>query len=150
MSYANDPTTVDASALSTLLSEIVVITGGQFNRLIYLKGVGSTVAGSWVTYDETGATTLLVANAVGPVAIAMGATNTTGKYGWYLVEGTYATAASDTTAANKALYIDGTAGRVDDLPVAGDLVVNAWSTASDTANALPVRINRPFVTDVLG
>jgi len=119
-------------------------------QYLYLKGVASTVAGSWVTYDSSGNTALLAANAVGNVAIAMAAINTTGKYGWYQVKGAYATAKSDTTAANKALYIDTTSGQVDDAIVSGDLVLNAFSTASDTAGALPVYINYPMVTDVLG
>jgi ABC-type uncharacterized transport system permease subunit len=49
------------------------------NEYIYLKGVASTLAGSWVTYDELGVTTLLAANAKGPVAIAMAATDSTSE-----------------------------------------------------------------------
>ena len=42
---------------------------GEF---IYLKGLASTAVGSWVTYNmDDGSTTLLAANAIGPVAVAM-------------------------------------------------------------------------------
>lgn len=116
---------------------------------IYLKGVASTVAGSWVTFDKDGNTTLLAGNAVGKVAVALAAT-VANTFGWYQVYGPCAVTASDTTAANKALYIDGTAGRVDDLVVAGDLIVGAHSTAADATNVLAVDLNYPYVTDILG
>lgn len=119
------------------------------NVYMFLKGVASSSAGSWVTYDENYTTTLLAANAVGPVAIAMGAA-VANEFGWFQVYGFNTISKSDTTVADVALYIDGTAGRVDDAVVAGDLVIGANSTAADTANVLPVWINRPFVTNVLG
>ena len=57
---------------------------GEF---IYLAGVASTVTGSWVTFDQDGNTTaLLAANAIGPVAVAMGA-NVASSYGWYQIYG---------------------------------------------------------------
>lgn len=119
------------------------------NEYIFLKGVASTAAGSWVTFDEAGLTTLLAGNAVGPVAVAMAAT-VANTWGWYQIYGYNITAASDTTAADKQLYIDGTAGRVDDAVVAGDMVVGAVSTAADTTNVLPVWLNYPSVNDTLG
>lgn len=124
------------------------------NVYIYLKGVTSTVAGSWVTYNSnsaSGATTLLAADAVGSVAVAMAATNTTSKFGWYMIAGYTAVSASDTVAgAGVPLFIDATAGRVDDAVVTGDLVVGATSTAADTANVLPVVLNYATVTNSLG
>lgn len=117
---------------------------------IYLAGASSTAAGVWVTYDENFATTLLAANAVGPVAIALGAVNTTSKYGWYQIFGVNTVASTDTVAADKALYIDGTAGRADDAVVTGDLIVGACSSTADTSNVTTVTLSYPFVTDVLG
>jgi hypothetical protein len=117
---------------------------------IYLKGVASTAAGSWVTFDENFATTLLAANAVGPVAISMAANTSATNYSWYQVKGINAIASTDTVAADKALYIDGTAGRADDAVVSGDLIVGAASMAADSSNVCTVMLNRPFVTDVLG
>src|SRR6478752_3435722 len=61
-----------------------VYGGGEF---IYLKGAASTVLGSWVTYNaDDYSTTLLAANAIGPVAVAMGAT-VASTSGWYQIQG---------------------------------------------------------------
>ncbi len=119
------------------------------NEFIYLQGVASTAAGSWVTFDEGGLTTLLAANAVGPVAIAMAAT-VANTFGWYQIDGVNTIASTDTVAADVACYIDGTAGRADDAVVTGDLIVGAMTRTSDTANVATVQISRPFVTNVLG
>lgn len=114
------------------------------NEYIYLTGVASTTAGSWVTFDEAYLTTLLAANAAGPVAIAMAAT-VASTFGWYQIFGKNTVAKSDTVAADAPLYIDGTAGRVDDLGVAGDWISGAVSSTADTANVVTVWISYPFV-----
>jgi len=151
VALVTDITIPDSSALSTVLNEIGVDVGTPAEiRYIYLQGCASTLAGSWVTYTSTGTTALLTANAVGNVAIAMSACDATSKYGYYQIVGANTIALSDTTATNKPLYIDATNGKVDDAVVSGDLIMNAFSTSSDTAGVLPVRINRPFVTDALG
>jgi hypothetical protein len=121
----------------------------QGNEYIYLKGVGGTTAGSWVTYDENYATTLLAADAVGPVAIAKAAI-VASDYGWYQVYGVNTDAKTDTISADKALYIDGTAGRVDDLGIAGDLVIGAYSMTADASNVATVFIIYPHVSNDLG
>ena len=72
------------------------------NEYMYLPGVASTVAGSWVTINPAGgtfATALLTKTAVGPVAIATAATDATTEYGWYLVRGYYSGAAAGSDAA---------------------------------------------------
>lgn len=122
---------------------------GSDAEYIYLKGVANVALGSWVTYNYLFASALITHLAVGMVAIAQAAV-VANKYGFFRIYGYDANAKSDTTAANKALYIDGTDGRVDDAVVTGDLVVNAMSAAADTANVLPVFIQYPFVTAVLG
>lgn len=117
---------------------------------VYVKGVASGAAGAWVTFNpSTGVTALLTANAQGKVGIMIAALDATTKFGWIQVKGQNDIAKSDTTAANKPLYIDGTDGRVDDAVVAGDLVANAFSLAADSSNVLSVYINEPFVTDTL-
>lgn len=122
--------------------------GTGAREYIYLKGVASTVAKDVVTFDENFATTRLVANAVGPVAVALAAV-VANKYGWYQIYGN-ASVNSDTTAADKALYIDASTGRVDDAAVTGDLILGMVSTAADSTNVLPVFLNYPHVTDILG
>ena len=120
------------------------------NEYIYLKGVGSTALGSWVSFDEAHETTLLAANAVGRVGIAMAAVDATTKFGWYQIFGKNVSAKTDTVAADKALFIDGTAGRADDAVVSGDLIVGAFSRTADTSNVATVELVYPCVTDVLG
>lgn len=134
--------TIDTTQAVPLGTRIRDNAGGEY---IYLKGVASTTAGSWVTFDENFATTLLAANAAGPVAIAMAATDATTEFGWYQIFGKNTVAKTDTVAADAALYIDGTAGRVDDLGVAGDWVSGAVSSTADTANVATVFICYPFV-----
>jgi hypothetical protein len=118
------------------------------NEYIYLAGVGSNAAGKFVVFDEAYATTLLTADEVGPVAVSMAAFDATTEYGWAQVWGVNTIASTDTVAADKACYIDGTAGRVDDSDVAGDSVHGCFTMTSDTANVATVFLNYPWVSDI--
>ena len=120
------------------------------NEYIYLRGVGSTVAGDWVVYDENYFTTRLVADEVGPVAIAMAAVDAITSYGWYQIFGVNTIARTDTVAADSSLYIDGTAGRADDAGVAGDIILGAYSMTADSSNVATVHLNYPHVSNDLG
>ena len=144
--FVGDTSTVDTSQREILGKRAWDRAGNEF---IYLTGTVSTAAGNWVTYNDGYLTERLVANAVGPVAIAMAAT-TADRFGWYQIYGVSTTASTDTIAKNKSLYIDGTAGRVDDLGVAGDLVIGAMSLTADASNVATVAINYPHVSDDLG
>jgi hypothetical protein len=121
---------------------------GEF---IYLKGVASTVVGSAVTYNLVdGTTTLLVADAIGPVAFAMSVTDAATDFGWYQISGV-AVAKSDTVADNANVYIDNTAGQVDDAVVDGDMVHLAkFASASGTPSAgfALVEISRPYTDNI--
>lgn len=115
---------------------------------VYLQGIGSTVVGSWVTFNaETGATTLIAPNAIGPVAVAMSA-NVASQYGWYQTEG-LADAVSADVADSGKVYIDTAAGSCDDAVVTGDRVQGAkWASADDTATGRAlVRLWLPSVND---
>ncbi len=119
---------------------------GEF---IYLTGVVGTVAGSWVIYNSDAFTTTLIApNAIGPVAVAMGA-NVASSYGFYQIQGEALANASDVADSGK-VYIDTLAGRCDDALVAGDRVKGAkWTSVEDTASntRATVMLARPFVED---
>lgn len=122
------------------------------NEYIYLKGVADTEAGSWVTFDEDGATTLSDENALGRVAIAMAAI-TADKYGWYQIYGKNTIAligGTDAVDDNSELYLTASPGRVDDADVAGDLIKGAISrSAPDAAGSpLTVELNYPVVDNV--
>lgn len=139
-------TDVDAAAKVPVLTRFRSENGKEY---IYLGGAANVDAGDWVSFDEAGAVTLLAGNAVGCVGIAMAAI-VANKFGWYQIYGVNTQAATDTVAADKQLYIDGTAGRADDANVAGDLIVGAFSVTADTSNVASVFLNYPYVTDVLG
>ncbi len=115
---------------------------------IYLKGIASCAAGSWVTYEEDGVTALLAANAIGPVAIAQAAV-VADKYGWFLVEGQCQAKVSASFADNGNLYATATAGEADDAVVAGDRVKNAIGRSAISGGKALVQVWRPFMDDGL-
>lgn len=122
---------------------------GEF---IYLLGAASTAVGSWVTYDQDGnTTTLLAANAIGPVAVAMSA-NVANQYGWYQISGKAIGKALTGFVDNANVYATATAGSVDDAVVAGDRVKLAkGASAVDTPSTglAEFEIQRPFMDDGL-
>lgn len=120
---------------------------GEF---IYLKGVASTAVGSWVTYNmDDGSTTLLAADAIGPVAVAMSA-NVADQYGWYQIQGKAVGKVLTGFADNANVYATATAGSVDDAAVAGDLVHNAKGASAigtPSAGLAEIEIARPWNDD---
>ena len=122
---------------------------GEF---IYLKGVASTVAGSWVTYNEDDySTALLAADAIGQVAVAMAAT-VASTYGWYQIKGKAVAKAAAGFADNGNVYGTATAGTADDAVVAGDRVKRAKGASALDGPATGMaefEIDRPFVDDGL-
>ncbi len=122
---------------------------GEF---IYLKGVASTAVGSWVTYNmDDGSTTLLAANAIGPVAVAMAAT-VANTWGWYQIQGKAIGKALTGFVDNANVSATATAGSIDDAVVAGDRVKRAkGASAVDTPSAglAEFEIDRPFMDDAV-
>jgi len=120
---------------------------GEF---IYLKGVTSTVVGSWVTYNpDSWTTALIVPDVIGPVAVAMSANDASTSYGWYQIHGKGSAASADVDSGY--VYIDTAAGYCDDAVVAGDKVHNARWIGPDDTTLTPIRaevlLARPFTTD---
>jgi hypothetical protein len=122
---------------------------GEF---IFLKGVASTVVGSWVTYNADDMTTaLLVPDAIGPVAVAMSA-NVAGQYGWYQIEGKAVARVATGFLDNANIYATATPGVADDAVVAGDrvkLAKGASAIGTPAAGLAEVEIHRPFVDDAV-
>lgn len=118
------------------------------NEYIYLTGVASTAAGSWVSFDEVHITTLTVANALGRVAVAMAAT-VASTYGWYQIYGKSTTALSASPVTdNDALFLHATAGHACGTDVAGDFIVGAISRSANASSAsavITVELNYPVV-----
>lgn len=143
----------EAFTLGTRISAIDRATtnygSGEF---IFLKGVASTAVGSWVHYNQDDHTTALtVANAIGPIAVAMAAT-VANKYGWYQIYGKAVGKVLASFADNGNVYLTGTAGSVDDAIVAGDRVQNCkGASAIDTPSTglAEMEISYPFSNDAL-
>ena len=129
------------------LMETCEIAGNQY---VYMKGATNIAAGSFVTYDEVGVPTLLAADAVGPVAIAMGAVSAATKFGWFLVSGLHSAGlTANDVADNGNLYATATGGKVDDAVVAGDRIHGAWARSAGTgASNIKVQISFPYVTNL--
>ena len=126
--------------------------GTNDGEFIYLKGVTSTVVGSWVTYNlDDGGTTLTVADAIGPVAVAMSINDATTDFGWYQISGKASAKALTGFLDNGNVYLTSTAGSIDDTDVAGDYVSNAKgaSAVNETTFLADFEIERPFVRDGL-
>lgn len=116
---------------------------------IYLKGVADTSEGYVVTYDEVGVTTALAANAVGPIAIALGAT-VANTYGFYQILGK-ACAISSAAADNALVGREGADGQVGDAEEVGDQIVGAIGRATTGTPAAGFQylqlFNYPYVND---
>lgn len=128
------------------------LAGNGVGSFVYAIGVGSTVAGSWVTFLEDGWTTALIAgNAIGKVGVAMSANAATTAYGWYQIRGKAVAVAATGFADNANVYTS-SAGVVDDSIVAGDRVQNCKGASALDAPATgfaEFEIDNPFVNDAL-
>lgn len=137
----------------TIFSRTAIDVGARVwddegNEYRFMRGVASTLRGSWVTYDELYDTTLLATGAFGPVAIAQAAI-VAGKFGFYLVEGRGEGLAQDGVGDNAKLGHSVTDGYVGDAFLSGDQIENAVSRSAldvDTGTAhITVQISHPWV-----
>lgn len=123
---------------------------GEF---IYVKGVASGAVGAWVTYNaDDYTTTLLAANAIGPVGIMLAVLDASTDYGWIQIGGKAVGLALASFADNGNVYATATAGSVDDAVVAGDRVKRAKGASALDAPATGMaefEIDRPFMDDAV-
>jgi hypothetical protein len=145
-----DTDTVQKVALGTVVGAVDPVYG--YGEFIYLLGVANTVLGSWVLYNEDNhSTSLLAANDIGQVAVAMSA-NVASQYGWYQIKGKAVGKVLAAFADNGNVYATATAGSVDDAVVAGDRVKKCkGASAIDTPSTglAEMEIDRPFMDDGL-
>jgi hypothetical protein len=97
-------------------------------KYVYLKGVASTVLGSWVTFDEAGVTANLATDSLPrPVAIATGAT-VANTYGWYGRTGHFICGAisGGDAAADARVFATSTDFLPDDVEADDMQVLNAF------------------------
>lgn len=132
------------------LGTIVTAKDGTFGggEFIYLKGIGSTVVGSIVNYDDSFTTALdstAVSGPARPLAVAMSA-NVASQYGWYQIAGM-----ATVTKANSVSFAKGAGlGAGSGLAVAvvtGSVIngatVAAVASAKSDVTSVKVAINRP-------
>ncbi len=143
--FSGDTTRIDTVLAHKLGTRAFDVDGREY---IYLTGASSTVLGSWVTYDEAFLTTLLAANAVGPVAVAMAIISSTSYYGWYCIYGECEAKLAANCADNAFLGYETTAGVAGDGQAAGDCITGAVSRDSTTSAAVgTVQVCYPSVND---
>jgi hypothetical protein len=139
---------------TTQLNDLLTVREFSSGTYIYLKGVASVIAGSWVAYDELGVTTGLdsdvAASIVSSVAVSTAAVDATTKYGWFGVKGAFS-AGAGTVADNAKVYATSTVFICDDAAVTGNQVHGAVWRSADSSNLATVQIDFPFigVTDAI-
>ena len=146
----NETSTTRKHPLGTIVrAEHATYGAGEF---IYLLGVASTAVGSWVTYNaDDFSTTLLAANAIGPVAVAMAAT-TANLFGWYQIHGKAVGLCLAGFVDNANVYATATAGSVGNAIVAGDRVKRSKGASAigvPSGSFAEFEIDRPFMDDGL-
>jgi len=144
--FSGDTTIIDTVQQYPFLTKASDENGNEY---IYLTGVGSTILGSNVTYDENGLTALIVANAVGPVGVAMAIINTTSKFGWYQIFGSAEACVITTTSDNTAVGFETTAGYVGDGAASGDFIIGyvCRESSGSTTGVYTVQLSYPFASD---
>lgn len=118
-------------------------------EFIYLSGKNNTVQGTWIYYDlDNYSTALLVADVIGPVAVAMSA-NVANQYGWYGIYGKIEAQMAASFADDGHVYFAST-GVCDDTISAGNRVQNARGAETIVGAGLAeVQLWYPFVNDGL-
>lgn len=121
-----------------------------YGEFIYVKGVTNGATHAWAVYNlDDWTTTLLVADAIGPVGVMMSALSASTTYGWLQISGKTIGTCKTQFADNGIVFCTSTAGSVDDASVAGDMVLLARGASATTANTFiaDFEIARPFVND---
>src|SRR3990167_7662429 len=161
---AGRPGTVYDTEVTPVLTVAVATDGNEY---VFLKGVASTIQGSWVTYDEAGVTAGIdsdvAASITGDVAIATAAV-VANKFGWYGRSGHFICGAisGGDAAADGKVFATATVFLTDDVAVTGNQIHGALYRTQEgeantplgldaTAALATVQINRPFigVTDAI-
>ena len=140
--------TVRQFALGQRVHAVDAVYGvGEF---IYMGGVASNTANSWVTFNQdNNAVVLLAANAIGPVGISMSAF-LANQFGWVQIYGKAIGKALTGYLDNALVYATATAGSVDDAVVAGDRVKNALggsAVGTPSAGLAEFEIYYPIMDD---
>lgn len=141
-------TTVSTSAVYTVGSRAKDAAGNEY---IFLKGVASVVAGSWVSFSHLFETALLTTTSVGAVAVATAAV-VASRWGWFQIYGAGSGIIGNEVSGDLALFASSVTGSVDDLVVTGDLIKGAYSRSASavTGASITVQLNYPFIDQKAG
>jgi hypothetical protein len=141
-----DTDTVQNHPLGTIVTAVSATLGG--GEFIYLRGIGSTVVGSIVNYDDAYLTALDTAAVTGPsrpLAVAMSA-NVANQYGWYQISGMAVATKADTVSFADGAGLGSAAGlavAVATGTVLQGAVVRTVASARTGVVTVPIAINRP-------
>mgnify|MGYP003481022943 FL=1 len=141
-----DTDTIKRHALGTIVSAIDSSLGG--GEFIYLQGVGSTVVGSIVNYDDNFVTALDTSATAGPsrpLAVAMSA-NVANQYGWYQISGLAVAAKASTVSFADGAGLgagSGLAVAVATGTVIQGAIVRTVASAATGRVTVAIAINRP-------
>ena len=138
--------TTKQHALGTIITaEDPTLGVGEF---IYLTGVGSTVVGSIVNYDNNFQTALDTSATAGPscpLAVAMSA-NVASSYGWYQISGLAVATKANTVSFADGAGLGATAGlavAVATGTVIQSAIVRTVASAKSNVTTVAIAINRP-------
>ena len=146
-----DTSTTQKQVLGTIVqANDTATTAYGAGEFIYLSGVASTVLGSFVTFNQDdNTTTLLAANAIGPVGVSM-SINVASQYGWYQIYGKGVGKCLSGYADDGLVYATSTAGSIDDAVVSGDrvkLAIGASAIGTPSSGLAEFEIQNPFMDD---
>lgn len=136
--------TAPAYALGTKCTALMSTTPFYAGEFIYLTGVATTAAGTWVliNYDDC-TTTLLADGQIGPIGIAMAAT-VASTYGWYQIRGKASGLLAAGVSENVGLYATATPGTAGGTSSGKSEIIGACAAAaSGGGGATEVEINYP-------
>lgn len=121
-------------------------TSGYLGEFIYMQGVASCAAGSWVLLNyDNGVVSLLADTNAGGVGVAMAAT-VASTFGWFQIRGKASANLAASCADNAQLYTTATAGTVDDATAGQYQIYGARAASAVTSAAAgEVEIHYPQV-----
>jgi len=138
--------TTQRHPLGTIVRAVSGTLGeGEF---IYLRGIGSTVVGSIVNYDDgfqTALDTAAVSGPSRPLAVSMSA-NVANQFGWYQISGLAVATKADTVSFADNAGLGSAAGlavAVATGTVLQGAVVRTVASAKTGVVTVPIAINRP-------
>jgi hypothetical protein len=120
-------------------------TSGYVGEFIYLQGIGSTVAGSWVSINPDNYTTALLADGhIGGAAVSMTAC-VADNYGWYQIYGKAEGYVDAGVADNAGLYTTATAGMAGATASGQSEIIGARAAeAADASSAGNIEVELSY------